>query len=111
MTVTESLYCFCQQELPGVLESLKSDETKQEFIELLKLIVLAHRHNRNDEYLANPLVPFDTVRDTMYKYSRGAQERFFAHGAFSFLFVWFAESQKGRAFAAERFETNSDARH
>ena len=56
-------------------------------------------------------MPFDTVRDTMYKYSRGAQEAFFAQPAFSFLFVWFAESQKGRMFADQRFEENSDTRH
>lgn len=66
MTVDESLVAFCQQQLPGVLDCLKSDETRKEFLELLKLLVLAHRHNRKDEYLANPRVPFDTIRAPMY---------------------------------------------
>ena len=111
MTVDESLVLYCQKELPGVLECFKTEFARIEFLELLKLLVLAHRHARNDEFLANPRVPFDTVRDTMYKYSHKAQERFFEQGAFSFLFIWFALSQSGRKFAAERFAENDDPRH
>ena len=73
LTVDESLVLYCQKELPGVLECFKTEFERIEFLELLKLLVLAHRHNRNDEFLANPRVPFDTVREPMYKYSRGAQ--------------------------------------
>ena len=73
LTVDESLVLYCQKELPGVLECFETEFARIEFLELLKLLVLAHRHNRNDEFLANPRVPFDTVREPMYKYSRGAQ--------------------------------------
>jgi len=69
-TVHESLVTFAKLEFPGLLESLSSDEARCEFIELLKLLVLSHRHNRNDAYLQNPMISFDTVREPMYKYSK-----------------------------------------
>lgn len=110
-SVDESLISFTKVEFPGLLESLSSEQAKIEFIELLKLLVLAHRHNRNDEFLANPLVAFNTVREPMYKYSKQAQDNFFAMSTYAFLFMWFDASQKGRNFAAEKFAENSDKRH
>lgn len=73
--------------------------------------MLAHRHNRNDEYLQNPLVSFDTVRRPMYKYSKQAQDDFFAQSAYAFLFGWFVKSRAGQEFAAARFAENDDERH
>ena len=72
---------------------------RTQFIELLKVLVLAHRHNRDDEYLRNTIVPFDVVRDTMYKYSQKAKSKFFAQAAYSFLYIWFARSANGIEFA------------
>lgn len=84
-----------------MLEQLtqKMGVEKTEFIELLKVLVLSHRHNRDDEFLKNTIVPFDVVRDTMYKYSQKAKSKFFAQAAYSFLFIWFARSANGIEFA------------
>ena len=102
---------FCRNELPGVLDHLNVSEARKEFIELLKLLALAHRVNRDDEFLQNTHVPFETVRDTMYKYSQQAKTTFFDQPVYSFLFQWFACSAKGVQFAKERFAENSDERH
>lgn len=37
-------------------------------------------------------VDFTLVRDTMYKYSKQAQKRFFENPALAFMFAWFATS-------------------
>ena len=66
-----------------------SEKARIEFIELVKLLVFSHRHNKNDEYLKNPLIPFSIIRDPMYMYSRNAQNNFFEFGTFAFLFAWF----------------------
>ena len=54
---------------------------------------------------------FDTVRDTMYKYSKQAQDRFFAHPTYAFLFLYFRHSKSGKHFAAAKFDENGDPRH
>ena len=82
-----------------------------EFIELVKMLVLAHRHNKNDDFLRDPLVDFATVRDPMYKYSKQTQDRFFSHSTFAFLFAWFAAAPRCKAFAEGKFAENSDDRH
>ena len=108
--VRENLITFTNVEFPGLLASL-STRNRDEFIELLKLLVLSHRHNRNDEFLQAPQVSFDTVRDTMYKYSKQAQDKFFAVAPYSFLFHWFTASVAGKKFAAVKFAENTDERH
>lgn len=107
----ESLIAFVQLEFPGLLDKLGEDSARFEFIELVKLLVLAHRHNKNDEFLRDPLVDFATVREPLYKYSKQAQDRFFSHTTFAFLFAWFAVNPNSKAFAAEKFAENSDERH
>ena len=62
---------FANEYFPGLLASLQSD-LQMEFIELLKLLVFSHRHNKNDVHLQNPVVDFSIVREPMYKYSRSA---------------------------------------
>lgn len=64
-----------------------------EYLELLKLIVFSHRHNKNDAYLDNLIVDFQVVREPMYKYSKLAQVRFFEYAPFAFLFAWFAKDK------------------
>jgi len=66
-----SLVDFSNAEFPDLLASL-SEKAKFEFIELLKLLVFSHRHNKNDEYLKDPLIDFSIIREPMYKYSRHA---------------------------------------
>jgi len=70
-SVLSSLVDFSNAEFPDLLASL-SEKAKFEFIELLKLLVFSHRHNKNDEYLKDPLIDFSIIREPMYKYSRHA---------------------------------------
>jgi len=110
-SVMDSLVAFVQLEFPGLLDKIGNQKARFEFIELVKLLVLAHRHNKNDDFLRDPLVDFATVRETMYKYSKQAQDRFFSHSTFAFLFAWFAVAPRSKAFAEEKFAENSDERH
>lgn len=67
--MVDSLINFAKKEFPGLLDTL-SEKAQFEFIELVKLLVLSHRHNKNDDFLADPLVEFSIVREPMYKYSK-----------------------------------------
>lgn len=70
-TMLESLIRFTKKQFPGLLDPL-SEKARFEFIELLKLLVLSHRHNKNDDFLADPLIDFKIVREPMYKFSKQA---------------------------------------
>ena len=87
-TVLESLVAFTNKEFPGLLEKM-SEKARFEFIELIKLLVLSHRHNKNDDFLKDPLIDFSIVREPMYKYSKQAQDKFFNLATYAFLFSWF----------------------
>lgn len=109
-TIMDSLVSFTKQEFPGLLDRL-SEKASFEFIDLVKLLVLAHRHNKNDDFMQDPLVDFTIVREPMYKYSKQAQETFFSLSTFAFLFAWFAACPEGKTFATEKFTDSSDERH
>lgn len=100
--VIDSLVAFVNQEFPGLLDKM-TQKARFEFIELVKLLVLSHRHNKNDEFLKDPIVDFATVREPMYKYSKQAQDKFFNLSTFAFLFAWFATNPQAQAFAVEKF--------
>merc|ERR1719188_178999 len=68
-SVKESLEAFANKEFPGLLGTLNR-QAAVEFIELLKLLVYSHRHNKFDDYLRDPLINFEIIRQPMYKYSR-----------------------------------------
>lgn len=70
---------------------------------MLTVVVHSHRHNKNDEFIAETKMDFSIVRDTMYKYSKKSQEKFFSYPIFAFLFVWFAQSQEGHKFIYSKF--------
>jgi len=70
-SIAQCLIDFAVVHFPGLLDSL-SEPLRAEFIEMLKLLVFSHRHNKNDAFLQNPLVDFAIVREPMYKYSRTA---------------------------------------
>jgi hypothetical protein len=65
---------------------------------MLMVVVHSHRHNKDDDFISDTPIDFSLVRDTMYKYSKRAQERFFSYPIFAFLFAWFAHSQEGLDF-------------
>lgn len=47
---------------------------------------------------------FSIVRDTMYKYSQKAHQRFFSVPELSFLFIYFASNQKAIARTKQRMD-------
>lgn len=108
--VATSLLEFTKATFPGLVESL-SEKAAFQFVELVKLLVFSHRHNKNDEYLAHPLVDFAVVREPMYKYSRHAQEKFFDFSPYAFLFAWFAHAPQAKKFSAVKFAENPDTRY
>lgn len=110
LSIAQCLADFTVKHFHGLFESL-SDAQRQEFIELLKLLVFSHRHNKNDAFLQNPVVDFAIVREPMYKYSRTAQEKYFEYPTFSFLFAWFANSPQARMFSEAKFTENNDFRY
>ena len=65
---------------------------QQEFITLLTVVVHSHRHNKDVDIALEVPLDFSIVRDTMYKYSKRAQERFFSYPIFAYLFAIFAHS-------------------
>ena len=107
-SVKPSLVSFTNHEFPGLLDSL-SKQASFEFVELVKLLVFSHRHNKNDEYLKDPLIDFATVREPMYKYSRQAQNNFFDFGTFAFLFAWFEARPEAKIFSQEKFAENENS--
>ena len=72
---------------------------------MLMAVVHSHRHNKDDSFISEVNIDFSLVRDTMYKYSKKAQERFFSYPIFSFLYAWFASSKEGNSFTCEKFST------
>ena len=109
-SVLPSLISFANEEFKGLMPSL-SAKAKFELIELIKLLVFSHRHNKNDEYLKDPLIDFSIVREPMYKYSRHAQDKFFDYGTYAFLFAWFEACPKAQAFAKDKFVENENSHY
>ena len=87
--MTSLLESFAQKHFEALLKQL-SPLCQDEFISMLMVVVHSHRHNKDDAFISEVPIDFSLVRDTMYKYSKKAQERFFAYPFFAFLFAWFA---------------------
>lgn len=100
---------FTDDYFPGLLEKM-SEQEQYQFIELIKLVVHSHRHNKNDVFLKELIVDFGVVRDTMYKYSKQAQNTFFDVPVLSFLFIVFTQSEKAKKTAKEKFK-GKEERH
>jgi len=105
--VLASLKDFVNHEFKGLLSNLR-EEAAFEFVELMKLLVFAHRHNKNDEFLKDRLIDFTIVREPMYKYSRNAQDKFFDYATFAFLFAWFEANPQAKIFSSEKFAENEN---
>jgi len=74
---------------------------RNQMVNSMIMIVFSHRYSKGDRFIveaekhADSLVDFSLVRDVMYKYSKKAQERFFAHPIEAFFFSAFALSDEG----------------
>jgi len=87
------------------MDSLK-DSQRTDFTAMLSLVVLSHRHNKEETITKKKdknELDFSLVRDTMYKYSKKVQERFFKNSSLAFLFIAFATSPEGRDFINMKF--------
>jgi hypothetical protein len=71
---------------------------------MLMVVVHSHRHNKGEDFIKETSVDFTVVRDTMYKYSKKAQEKFFSFPIFAFLFAFFAKNSEGMEQLQKKFE-------
>ena len=101
---------YIQYAFPGLFEAISGEE-QTTFVELLKLIVFSHRHNKNDPYLKNHVADWGIVRDPMYRYSKNVQDRFFGEATYAFLFAYFTQHQQALEFAKKKYEENPDTRY
>lgn len=86
----------------------------RQLVNSMLMIVFSHRYSKGDKFIieaeAEPdtLVDFTVVRDVMYKYSKKAQDRFFALPIEAFLFSAFALSDEGMVFLMSKPDNISD---
>lgn len=71
-----------------------SSELLLEFTSCVLSIVLSHHYQKRDikSMVNGTQVDFQLVRETMYKYSKKAEDRFFKNPCMAFLFIKFAQS-------------------
>lgn len=71
-----------------------------QFTSAVLSIVLSHHFQKEDikKMVAGTSVDFQMVRDTMYKYSKKAEERFFTDACFAYFFIQFSRCEKGRSY-------------
>ena len=67
-------------------------------------IVLAHQYQKEEFKKVTDGTPVDfaTVRDTMYRYSKKAEEKFFQTPCFAYFFYQFATSQIGKQYIKDK---------
>lgn len=95
---------YAKRNFEGVLLQLKGGQDS--FMSMLAMVVLSHRHNKEETIARKDErrdLDFTIVRDTMYKYSKKAQDRFFRVPVLAFLFISFAASPEGLDFIAQKF--------
>jgi len=71
-----------------------------QFTSAVLSIVLSHHFQKEDikKMVQGTSVDFQMVRDTMYKYSKKAEERFFTDPCFAYFFIQFAKSEQGKQY-------------
>lgn len=105
LSIKAQLLKFSDLAFPRLTQAMEPQQ-QREFIELLKMIVLCHRINKNEPALRDLMFDFSLIRDPMYKYSKNSQEKFFDLPILSFFFVWFAA--KGTQMAMQKFSEKKD---
>ena len=83
------------------------------------MIVFSHRYSKGDKFILESEaahnkfnktpIDFTIVRDTMYKYSKKAQDRYFSFPIESFLFAAFSLSDEGLGFLQKKPDNVADA--
>ena len=104
--LNELINDYAEANFAKVLSHMK-DWQRAEFTSMLSLVVLSHRHNKEEsihkQQTKKGELDFSLVRDTMYKYSKKAQERFFKNAFLSFLFIGFSASKEGLTYIDQKF--------
>ena len=67
-------------------------------------VVLSHHFQKEEikKLVINTQVEFSVIRDTMYKYSKKAEEKFFYFPVFAFIFLSFALSNEGTEYTRSK---------
>lgn len=71
-----------------------------EYTSAILSIVLSHHFQKKDikSMIEGTSVDFILVRDSMYKYSKKAEERLFSNPCFAYFFIQFATCAEGKAY-------------
>lgn len=113
------LHSFATKHFESIFGQLSADN-QREFVRMIMAVVHSHRHNKDDvatdkenqqannEASSEEGIDFTLVRDTMYKYSKQAQRRFFSNPALAFLFAWFSFSQDGHEFIRTKYHDKGE---
>lgn len=97
-------YKFCNDQFLISTEDQMSQKDLIKYTSTILSIVLSH-HYQKDEILSmvkDTSVDFQIVRDTMYKYSKKAEEKFFQEPCFAYFFVQFSTSHWGMQYIANK---------
>ena len=73
-------------------------------------IVLSHHYQKEEikKHVGQTGVDFLIVRDTMHKYSKKAEEKFFKRSSWAFFFIQFAQSRHGKAYIESKLTANTE---
>lgn len=82
------------------LDTLMTTEQLLSFTSGILSIVLSHHFQKEDikKIVLGTSVDFKLVRDTMYKYSKKAEEKFFQSPCMAYFFIQFANSPQGKSY-------------
>ena len=72
------------------------------------MILFSHRSTKNDPFMQEEPIDFEVVRDVMYKYSKKAQDKYFACPVESFMFAAFALSTEGQEYLRNKPDMDSE---
>lgn len=77
-----------------------SQKDLYKYVSSILSIVLSHHYQKEDilTMLKDTPVDFSKVRDTMYKYSKKVEEKFFTEPCFAYFFVQFSTSHWGKQY-------------
>lgn len=73
--------------------------------------MLSHHHQKADikRIVEGTSVDFKLVRDTMYKYSKKAEEKFFHNGCMAYFFIQFSQSPQGKSYIQNKLSRTARA--
>eukprot|EP00347_Sterkiella_histriomuscorum_P014053 403362339 len=128
------LTTFAEKYFGDVILEMSTD-FRQQFLGYLMGLVHSHRHNKNSQKrggehldllnieLSNSLnqnnendeiqfggfdIDYEIIRDTMYRYSKKAKDRFLKEPILAFLFLWFSSIDDAKSFISGKFSEKDE---